>query len=254
MSDPSAVPPSITPIPADKMEKRGWKAFLETRSESGVITEHELREAAGLRLVQEKLGLELRYGLTPGGYDAWAFHEPGGGGAVIVPFAFMGNHVLVGLVEQKRPLQDRERPILNLPRGMAAAGERPFVTAFRETEEEMGMEESALTLTQLPGKHVNPNSTFFDTAGPEEGVKFFALPIPKPMLEKADAGSAGPLAGTAQTYELKKEYLRQDPASRNARAAEQILGARFVPATQALLLADGFTVIGVARLLAWLES
>lgn len=241
------VPPFLTPIPADKMEKRGWKTIMETRSESGVITEHELTQAVGLSIRHEKMGLELRYGQTSLGYDGLAFHEPGGGGTVIVPYAFFEGQLVVGVLQQKRPLQDREFPVRNIPRGFAAPNEKPFITAQREAGEELEFREDQLMLHSLPGDPINPNSTFFDTAGAGEGVKFYGLEIPTSAIEDKIENEQGILT-------FRAGVLAPNTESRAAKVAEQILSnAYFIPAKSALLLADNFTVGGVARLLVFLE-
>lgn len=247
MSDPSVLPPFISTIPDDKKEKRGWKIILETRSEAGVVSEHELTSAVGLRIVHEKMGLVLSYGQTSLGYDGLAFHEPGGGGTVILPYAFHNGRLYVGTVAQKRPLQDREFPVENIPRGFAAPGEKPFAAAAREAGEELGIREGQLTLYPLPGNPVNPNSTFFDTAGKGEGVKFYGLEVPTDALESKIENEQGVL-------QFRASVLMPNAQSKAAKMAEQIIGqASFMPAEQALLVADGFTVIGVARLLAHLK-
>lgn len=243
MSDPSVLPPFISTIPDDKKEKRGWKIILETRSEAGVVSEHELTSAVGLRIVHEKMGLVLSYGQTSLGYDGLAFHEPNGGGTVIVPYVFWHGELRVGRIIQKRPLQDREKPISNLPRGFASPNEKPFAAAKREAAEETGIREDALTLFPLMGDPINPNNAFFDTAGPGEGVKFFGLEIPESLCY------ADVMEDTYFTVRVRKEALASNPESKAARLAEQIIGEMtFSGIDGALQSTDGFTVMGAARL------
>jgi 8-oxo-dGTP pyrophosphatase MutT (NUDIX family) len=137
-------------------------------------------------------------------------------------------------VEQNRPLQNRHSPVLNLPRGFLDPGETHFEAAQRETEEEIGQIGQVFL---LPGKPTNPNNTFFETWSEGEGIKWYGLKLAETALKEKSG-----------YYSLNEEVAK--PASN---AAEGIMGSRFIPWTQAALLADQMTVAGVARILAFLE-
>lgn len=182
----------------------------------------------------------LSYGLTAAGYDGWTFHEPGGGGAVIVPFVRGERGVLVGLIEQSRPHQGGR--VLQVPRGFIDPGESHAEAARRELLEEMGIGGNA-TLAELPGEPANPNSTFFETAAPGEGVRFFGLEVPRASV----VGGPARMTFAAGVVDASRRARRQ-------RLAEQIGVAVFLPWREASRLGDMFTVAGVARLLAALDD
>ncbi len=229
---------AIKPIPEEKQAARGWKAEVNgepvERVESIVIT-------------HPKFGT-LAYGMTPGGWDGWSFHEVGGGGSVIVPFFFSGefggefdtNSLFVGVVEQLRPNQGGK--VLNCPRGFLSPGENHFQAAKRELGEETGFEPLERKLVLLPGAPTNCNSTFFETIEEGEGAKFFCIRI---MASEVIIDHHG----QTFAYRFKPGMIRADPASKAAKLAEQILGCWFIHWQEAMNLSDMWTVAAVGRLL-----
>ncbi len=216
------------PIPEDKKASRGWRIFLNGEIQPDVFH---------LVIDHPSFGT-LTYGLAAGGHDGWSFHEHGGGGAVILPFCLVDDELFVGLVEQDRPLQGG--PVLNAPRGFLDPNERHAVGAQRELFEEMGLEAPKSSLIALPGAPANPNSTFFETAGPEEGVRFFALEIPRSAVTQQNP----------DRYGFKSGVIAQDGEARQHRLAEKIGKAAFLPWYQAAMVGDMITNAAVARLLA----
>lgn len=199
-------------------EKRGWQLFLNELLVSVVES---------LRLVHTRFGT-LEYGLTKGGWDGWTFHELGGGGSVIVPYANINGQLFVGLVWQNRPNQGGN--VWNVPRGFLAFGENHFGSAVQELEQEVGYRSMELRL--LEGKPMNPNSAFFVTEG-DEGVRAYALEIREDEL--VNNGADG--------WAFNPQILK--PISKSA---ELIFGCRFFPWEQATEVGDMFTLAAIARL------
>ncbi|MFA5946951.1 MAG: NUDIX domain-containing protein [Patescibacteria group bacterium] len=232
MSDPDTneFPTLIRPI-VDGVNV-GWKAKGHLRDG----TEADLSQLAYMELTNPKYGT-LAYGKNPGGnFDSWAFHENGGGGAVIVPYATVDGNLLIGVVEQDRPNQGGK--VLNVPRGFLKPGEPHWVGAERELAEEVGKFVGSLRL--LPGKPTNPNSAFFETVQVDEGVKFSTVEV-----------SPGLLVTKNGLVKFRKSAVTVDKENR---AAEQITGCHFIPALEAIMLGDMFTVAGVGRLWGMLKS
>jgi len=226
VSKPAGQTTLITEIPDDKQATRGWKLHID-----GTLVDRVKK----VTLHNPKFGT-LTYGSAQGGaYDVWEFHEIGGGGSVIVPYTGIDEKWHVGLVEQNRPNQGGK--VLNLPRGFIQPGERHFKAAERELVEETSY---AGVPEPLPGLPVNPNSAFFNTTGEGEGVKFFGIKIDRKYLELVDG-----------LWRFKKGALVPTSSdAAQAKAAEGILGVRFVTLDEAMGVGDMFTVAGVGRLLA----
>lgn len=221
--------PSLTQaIPAQMADARRWRVHLNgelLRDVRHVVIEHPL------------FGM-LSYGLTAGGYDGCSFHERGGGGSVVLPFAVMEGELWVGLVEQIRPHQGGL--VLNAPRGYLDPGEEHATGARRELLEEMGLDVPEDALIRLPGAPANPNSAFYETSSPGEGVHFFALRIPPSYL----------LHRNGERPTLATGLVADDDEARQNRIGEQIGRSVFVPWHEAATLGDMFTNAAVARLLA----
>jgi ADP-ribose pyrophosphatase YjhB (NUDIX family) len=214
----------ITNIPDEKQAKRGWTVK---------VNDVPLERVTKIELHNPNFGT-LAYGQTVPGYDGWSFHELGGGGAVVLPYACIDQQWYVGLVEQNRHNQGGK--VLNAPRGFLNPGESHFKAASRELAEEMSLRGAP---ELLPGQGVNPNSAFFETAQPGEGVKFYAMKVSASALEQVDG-----------VWRFKKGALAAESADTKAqKVAEQILGACFVPLKDATSVGDMFTVAGVGRLI-----
>jgi ADP-ribose pyrophosphatase YjhB (NUDIX family) len=209
--------PQLLPLAAGT--SRGW--ILR-------INGADLADVGQLELRNPRFG-SLRYGLSTQGYDTWNFHEVGGGGAVIAPYAMVSGELVVGVVKQMRLNQYGE--VWNLPRGFVDNGELHVAGAARELREETGLMAEAVL---LPGEPANPNSAFFVTP-PGEGVRFYAARVQADLLRGDVHGS----------------FLLSVPQGANE---EHISALRFVSWREAIGLADMFTVAGVGRLLAYIHS
>jgi 8-oxo-dGTP pyrophosphatase MutT (NUDIX family) len=220
----------IRPIPTDLQPSRRWRVEVDGAA---------VPRAAHVVVACERFGT-LAYGLTPGGYDGWSFHEAGGGGSVILPFVRLGGEVHVGVAQQLR--HNQGGVVLNAPRGFVDPRESHVEAACRELAEELGLEADAGRVVPLGGEPANPNSAFFETAGPGEGVHFFGLEVQPDEVERTGTGLG-----------LRPGLIRSDAAARAHRAAESIGASVFIPWYEAARLSDMFTNAAVARLLAHLR-
>ncbi len=221
----------LVDIPSDKQDKRDWKVEVNGQP---------VAEVSRVSISNPEFGI-LEYGNDPAGYDRWGFHGNGGGGSVVVPYSLIEGELHIGVVEQVRVNQGGA--VLNVPRGFLHAGESHFRAARREFTEETGHTPQKNDVFRFEGRPMNPNSAFFETIGPDEGVQAFGLRIHQEVLERRLDGG----------YRFRPGMLETAPASRDAKLAEQILGCRFVKASDALQLGDMFTVAGVGRLLGHLK-
>ena len=208
---------------------RGWKLFVNKK---------EIPDVESALLVNEKMGIEVPYGLTPAGYDCISIHTPGGGGSVIVPFSVHEGEVLIGMVFQNRFNQGGN--VWNLPRGFLNPGETHIHAAKREFIEETGIdnEKFDFPVVHLNGP-LNPDSAWFQTDKEGEGVKFFSVLIPSELLFRETDG----------TY---KWTFGEDKAAKAEKRAEAIFKCRFFPWKDAMHVSDMFTCAGVGRLITYL--
>lgn len=210
---------------------RGWALFVNEKLVPTEISE--------VQLVHEKFGT-FTYGKSPSGnYDQWAFHEAGGGGAVIVPFVRYQKELFIGVVEQPRPFQKNSGPVLNLPRGFIDPKESHFESAVREFREEVSVESIARVFL-LDGEPGNPNSTFFETWGEGEGIHFYAVEMKADEMEKSTLN---------ETLSIRKDLIK--PLDKSA---EGIMKSIFIPWQKAMLLGDMMTSSGVGHLIAHLAA
>jgi len=235
MSEPKST--LITDIPEEELEKRGWKVSVNGKP---------IINVSRVTISNPRFG-EFNYGMTRGKYDGWSFHEIGGGGSVIIPYVHINDSIFVGLIKQERHNQGGK--VWNVPRGFLEPGETHFQAGLREADEEMvGVMLKNIQLTVLPGAPMNPNSAFFETPAPNEGVQVFALKIP-PGLLRPRISTHG-----KESYGFANQILK--PAPHSVRAdmalAEKILDCEFVSWQSATAVGDMFTVAAVARLLAHL--
>lgn len=214
-------------IPAEKQGKRGWSVELNGQ---------KIDEVSQLVLANPKFG-QLTYGLHPAGYDVWGFREIGGGGSVIVPFVKIENEIYIGLIQQRRDTQGGL--VWNVPRGFLTPGETHFVAATREVAEELGGIPKYDPFL-LDGAPVNSNSAFFETWRKDEGTRCFGLQF---FPQDFDSDRR-----------LRDSAITPNPELETAKLAEQIMGSKFVHWSEAAQVEDGFSAIGVARLLAHLRS
>ena len=213
----------VSPIPSDK--KRGWNLTLNGEQVTDVET---------LEITNAGMGIKLSYGQRLEGFDGFIIREPNGGGSVTIPY-FVDEKtgiLFVGLIEENRAYGGGS--VLNVPRGFAEPGETHFGAAVRELGEETGVQAFANRVEILPGDKLNPNSTFF-VANPakNEGVGLFAYRFNKSELEKSGEYS----------YRIAADVKPE------TKMGERIGKCTFVPIRQAALVADGFTMATITRLL-----
>jgi len=119
----------------------------------------------------------LYYGKSPSGnYDQWWFQEVGGGGSVILPYTVdPSGRTFIGLVLQRRPLQDEVNLVWGFPRGFKPREMTHDEAAAMEYREETG-DFSAVEVVRLEGDGGNPNNAFFDSR--EGGMQFYTVKLP----------------------------------------------------------------------------
>lgn len=221
-------PKLIRPLTDEEQEKRGWKIQV-----NGVL----VRDVSSVRLFNEKMGLEFRYGMRAEGYDGVVLHEPGGGGSVLVPFVTFDNTLHIGMLEQERKTQGGNA--LNLPRGFLDPGESHFETAAREMQEETGVaiDRSRIKDFNKYARSGNANSAFFGTSRDDEGVHFYGVEFLSQEVEEE------PLPSLA--LRLRDDTIRPKEGNQ---MAERIFSCRFYPWRIAAGVGDLFTNAGLARL------
>lgn len=234
-------PELIRPILAEEQEKRGWKVEV-----NGVL----VPDVSSVRLVNEKMALEVQYGMRAEGYDGVLKHEPSGGGSVLVPFVVWEGELEIGLLQEERKTQGGI--VLNLPRGALDPGETHFETAVREMREETGVSVRANRVKDLgedarPG---NPNSADYDTSREGEGIHFYAIEFYPAELTKVYHSLHIDLSMFAEGV----LQLSQDAITPTNKSAERIFSCSFYPWNIAACVADQFSNSGISRLLAYLAS
>lgn len=233
------LPYELSLIHEDMQARRGWELKVTDASGNSQVIEN----IGKATLSHAKMGLELEYGLHPGGYDVWKFKEPNGGGAIAVPYAVIDSKLYVGLVDQKRPAVGGV--ISELPRGFSEPNEDHLKTVQREMGEETGLT-AVMKRFYMVGKEKNPNTAFFDTSRPGEGLRFYSMQVqPEEELEKA--------------YDELGEYYRfnqallEEAREMDDKGAERILTSRFVTLQDAVQDSpDLMTSAGVGLLVAHL--
>lgn len=224
-------PTILKPISPERQRSRNWHVCINGA---------QVPDVSFLTIDHKVIGT-LSYGDTPAGYDGWAFHEAGGGGAVTMPFTAIDDVLWVGLVQQHRHNQGGD--VWNVPRGFLDSGESHQNAASRELAEETGYLVDAGTVFRLPGVGANPNSTFFETWGDGEGVGFFALEVSPDNLMCKEGNLV-----------FRTEHLDSSEHNRSNRTAEMIWRSRFFRWEEAVFMGDMFSNAAVARLLGWMRS
>lgn len=223
--------------PITDQGKRGWE--LKVNGEA-------VPEVTAATLHHPKMGIEVHYGKRPEGYDGFVIREPGG--AATMPYMVTEDGgIYIGVVTEYRPTMGEEKTD-NIPRGFSDFGtdgkkESAEETATREMHEETGYRALGGTMIKL-AEGLNPNSTFFDYSHDrKEGVTLFALPVKQAELElmHTDEGDV---------YYAFPATIREQ--AEGDKAAERILGSKFIPLQEALKSRDMFTSAAAGQLAAHL--
>lgn len=223
MSDPKnsdALAVASIPVGA----RRGWEIVAHYAGRSDVM------EPGVMTARQATLGVTINYGMTPGGFDGFVISQDCGG-VVIVPFVEIEGQLYIGVVEQKRPLQQSGGMVLNVPRGFSD-GDAFEDEARRELKEEMGINPELFI--GLGGQPTNPNSTFFQTTEAKQGDRWFGVALVPDQVIQVDG-----------IWRLRPDLV---VGNRAHRIAESIGRARFITVNQAVDLSDMFTVAAVAKI------
>jgi 8-oxo-dGTP pyrophosphatase MutT (NUDIX family) len=224
------------PTSPEDQAKRGWEITVNGEPVDGVTS---------ARLTQSRMGIDIRYGKRPEGYDGVIIREPGG--AATIPYMIDDDgRIFIGVVEEYRPTMG-EAVTANIPRGFSdfkgtdARRESDEETAKRELHEETGYRALGKSMIKL-AEGMNPNSTYFDYSHDrKEGVSLFAVKVPQADLEL--------------THSEEGDVFYAFPAHVRAEAegdkpAERILGSRFIPLEEALKSRDMFTSAATGQLVA----
>lgn len=195
-----------------------------------------------LVLLNEKRKIATLFGESPMSTATFRYAQTwrvgGGGAATIMWSRDPEGNLFVGGVLQNRAFIDRLNKVFNIARGFARPGEDIRDAALRELDEEVGNPD-LLVPQSLPGAPVNMDSAWFDSEGDFNGtVEFFHLQVPWELLVAQDDGS----------YAFEVDAITEE------KKKEAIFGAKFVPGETIPSLADGISIIGYARLLAYLAN
>jgi hypothetical protein len=224
----------LKPIP--DISKTGWKSST-TNSEG----QESPLETSSIKSVHSKLGVKVSYGQGPDGYDQWTIQEVNGGGSVIIPYLWINGELYVGANRQKRSLTGGL--VTEAPRGFSLPHETHLETAEREFQEETGATKPLTERVKpLPGKPVNPNSTYFQ-ANPRkgEGVKLFGVKVEPTEVElRRDANNP-----KRRIYKFTPK-LQGEIKELNEKIKPE--GIRFFHVSLLSGTNDGFTLQAIARI------
>lgn len=240
---------TITPIPTSQA-KRGWTVEI-----NGEV----IPEVSNVRISNPGFG-DLNYGMTPEGYDSWRFHELGGGGSVIIPFAVVDSRLYIGLLTQPRSTQIGSLDRWGVPRGFLNPQKSYFETAVSEVKEEIGKTSFSLAerlmdlQEEIHAEPSNPNSAFFETLSEKEGVRFFALRIKPEELDEVSGYWRGDY-DYLPAFQFKPGVIQPAPnlESKDKKQAEQILACNLFDLSDAVRVKDGFTRQAIALLREYLD-
>jgi ADP-ribose pyrophosphatase YjhB (NUDIX family) len=210
--------------PLQAGDKRGWTVKIDGAEIKPNIVE-----------IESHFG-KFVLGMTASGYHGWTFHEPNGGGSIIVPFVFLQGKLFIGVIYQKRPHQNIKDETRNVPRGFSLPDEKHSSTAKREFEEETGY--MPPRIHHLDGEGGNPNNAFFETWGPGEGIKTWAVEFSPEELD---------LTSTRPT-------INPNLVKRDKETLEGVLKVKFFTYDEITKIGDLMTHFGVNRLIAWLQQ
>jgi len=232
----------VGPIGADakSQKRRDWRVIVNGKELTDPVE--------SVRIVNDKMGRDVTYGWRPEGFDGIMRHEPGGGGAVTIPWlrgvgADGEPEIFIGLAEEYRgPIGGT---VLNVPRGFVDPGSSHTQAVQEETREEIG-HSGEKRLVQL-GVPLNSNSDAFNTSGladdgQPEGLRIYGFEV-LPREVKRLVSKDGHVS-----YRFVSTVRRRS----GSKSHELIFGTVFVPITAASDSPDVFTRAAAGDLLAML--
>lgn len=232
------VPFEMTDIPSDpeSQAKRGWEVYLNDE-----LVDFPIRS---IRLVQTRMGVTAEYAMGPQKYDQIVLKEPGGGGAITVPYLVdPEGQIFIGMVHQYRPLIGGVIP--NAPRGFFDPNNdaNHSETAENELGQETNLREMGKRIVPL-AHGINPNTAFSDTSatlpdGSPAGISTFAV-----RLETDEVVLSHKEDGTPY-YRFPDDISEE---AKGHKVAEDIVGSEFVPLEEAMKTNDGMTKMAVGDL------
>lgn len=205
--------------------------------------------AKGARFFNPARGLEYRLGRRIDGFVGVIDHEPGGGGAVIVPWVEINGVLYVGLLKQRRVTQNMYFDIWNVPRGYMDPGETHFEAASREFSEETGFKRPEKRIVLLGGAPVNSNSAKQDTSRALEGARFYHFEVYTHEIIKVTVQVQQDYQDIS-AIETKELYAFNRAAITSvSNMAERIMGCYFLPYDFAMRVGDLFTrgIVGTLK-------
>lgn len=228
-------PELIRPLTQTEMEKRGWRVWL-----NGNL----VPDARHVELANERMGIDVQYGMRVEGYDGILFHEPGGGGSVMIPYVIIGQELYIGLIDEER--KNMGGRVLCAPGGFIDLGETPLETATREFEEETGATADKNKVIDLNEYYepANANRAIIDTSREVEGSHFYAIEFTEEQVElSADPELSVPI------LLFKKGSIKP---VRGDKGAEKIFSCHFYPWHVVATRSDMFANAMFSRLVAHL--
>lgn len=223
------------PLDAESQANRGWEVYL-----NGELIDIPV---SSIKLVQRRMGVTAEYAMGPQSYDQIILKEPGGGGAITVPYLVDDEgQIFIGVVKQYRPLIGGN--ISNVPRGFFDPSDTNHATtAERELKQETNLHQMGKRIVPL-AQGINPNTAFSDTSNPlpdgtPGGISTFAV-----RLETSELVLAYKEDGTL--YYRFPDALTEE--AKGHKIAEDITGSEFIPLEQAMQTNDGMTKMAVGDL------
>jgi hypothetical protein len=219
--------------PVDESTHNEW--IIEVDTGQRVMSIPQFSRA---RFVNTKRDMAFNLAQSPDGNFS-NVTRVGGGGAVNILYSVSPTWRLWvgGVMQMRRNIADQ--PIFNLIRGYKRPNEDNLTAALREALEESGRDDLMAPIL-LPGQSINADSAVFDSVH-GGGVDINRIEVPYKALIRNVDGTMG----------FNTQDLTEDQRS------EGIYGVVFIDGSKMsnlAALADGFTLAGYLRLMAYLEE
>ena len=123
--------------------------------------------------------------MVPGkSWDQWLFHENGGGGSLVIGYAWLTSGLHVMMLKANRFNLEGDQDDWELPGGFVEDGETKLVAAIREGLEETGQ---LTNPSPVPGRGFVGNRAFFKLQSEDEGTSVFAFELTDEQVEAVQA-------------------------------------------------------------------